>query len=309
MNKPVFLALEAANFSDELFSKIVEKFRLLNYSESFSEFDCVEVIYLRFARKVDHSFLIQFKNCKFVLCNATGIEHIDEFACSELGIRVISLRGETKFLESITATAEMTWLLLLAVIRRIIEATSSVREGIWDRNKFIGMQLSGRTLGVAGLGRNGRKVVRYAKAFEMHVLAYDPNVKSLPGVVMCNSLETLCAQSDFICITASSNEKTRRIFNERVLSCLRSHAVLVNTSRGEIVDEAFLLDLLKARKIGGYGTDVLTNEQHYSENLIFRSVGQLDNLVVTPHIGGVTKESWLETERFVVEKMLRCYEQ
>jgi D-3-phosphoglycerate dehydrogenase len=303
--KSIFLSLEPANFEINLLRLVQEKFYYTEFSSKFTELQRVEVIYVRFARVIDRLFLERFPNCKFVLCNATGIEHIDEQACSDFGIRIISLRGETKFLETITATSELTWLLVLSLARRVVDAALAVRSGAWNRNAFIGMQLRGRTLGIAGLGRNGRKLMQYAKAFEMPVIAYDPNVKHHPGVEFCESLGDLCARADIVCITAVSNESTKCIFNADVLSNLRQHALLINSARGEIVDEAFLLTQLEARKIGGYATDVVTDELHYFQNPLIRSVGYLDNLLITPHIGGVTHDSWRLTERFVIERLLQ----
>lgn len=304
-NKPIFLALEPVNFEDQLQRHLEDKFEYAEYSPSFFEFNRVEVIYLRFSLTIDRLFLEKFPGCRFVLCNATGIEHIDESVCSELGIHVISLRGETKFLETITATAELTWFLVLALARRAVDATLSVRRGSWNRNAFIGMQLRGRTLGITGLGRNGKKLAQYAKAFEMNILAYDPYVECYPGIEMCDSLVALCSNSDFVCITAVSDKNTRHIFNAEILSKIRSHAFLINSARGEIVDEDFVLSLLEAGKIGGYGTDVVTDERHYQKNILVRAASRYDNLLITPHIGGVTSDSWRETEKFVIERMLQ----
>lgn len=302
--KPIFMTLEPSNFEPELLKQLVERFEYVEYSPLFGEHQRVQAIYVRFARAIDRPFLDLFPNCRFVLCNATGIEHIDEKACLELGIHVISLRGETQFLETITATAELTWFLLLAIARRAVDAALAVNRGTWDRNAFLGVQLRGRILGVAGLGRNGRKLVQFAKAFDMRVIAYDPHVAQHPGVEMCDSLGALCDISDFVCITAVSNEATRRIFNVEVLSKLRPHTFLVNSARGEIVDEEFLLSLLKERKIGGYATDVVTDENNFQKNPLVRAAGRVDNLLITPHIGGVTRDSWRQSERFVVERML-----
>jgi D-3-phosphoglycerate dehydrogenase len=307
--KPIFLALEPTSLDIKLLKQLQDGFDYAEYSVAFDEFQRVEAIYVRFARVLDKPFLALFPNCRFVLCNATGIEHIDEKACSDLDITVISLRGETQFLETITATAELTWFLVLALVRKAVDAALAVRSGFWDRNAFIGMQLSGRTLGIAGLGRNGRKLVQYARAFDMRVIAYDPQMSFGLGVEMCDSLGSLCALSDVVCITAVSNESTRGIFNAEVLSKLRPHAFLVNSARGEIVDEEFLLSILEARKIGGYATDVVIDERRFLDNQLVRAAGHLENLLITPHIGGVTRDSWHQTERFVIDKLLYLYRQ
>jgi D-3-phosphoglycerate dehydrogenase len=303
--KPIFLSLEIANFETKLLEKLEKSFDYEEYSPEFFEYQRVEVIYVRFSQIINRQFLSLFPNCNFVLCNATGIEHIDEKDCSDLGIEVISLRGETKFLETITATAELTWFLVLALARNGVEAAVDVRKGSWNRNAFMGVQLRGRTLGIAGLGRNGRKLAQYAKAFEMSVIAYDPKFINNQDVEMCDSLEVLCSKSDFVCITAVSNENTRQLFSGDILSKLRPSSFLVNTARGEIIDENFLLTMLETKKIAGYATDVVSNELQYQTNPLIRAASRLNNLLITPHIGGVTQDSWHQTERFVVERMLK----
>ena len=112
----------------------------------------VLVIYVRFSRQVNEEVLRQFPGCKYVVCNATNVSHIDVEACAARGIEVISVQGQVDMLESVSATAEFTWLLLMSLARNITSATSSVAKGEWNRDRFMGLQLRGKHIGIVGYG-------------------------------------------------------------------------------------------------------------------------------------------------------------
>lgn len=239
---------------------------------------------------------------KFVATASTGIDHIDTTQAESCGIRILSLKDDTQFLSQITATAELAWGLLLSVMRHIPEAVSSARRGVWARDRYRGHQLSGKTLGILGFGRLGRIVADFGKAFRMNVLACD--TKPLPtteGVSQVD-FETLLSASDVITIHIHLTPDNRLLFDSQVFSRMKPGAVLINTSRGAIIDENALIEVLESEHLAGAGLDVINGEwrsdldQHpllvYSRNH--------PNLVITPHIGGVTYES----QRMAYERII-----
>ena len=140
-------------------------------AEALGEFD---VVWFRLAHRIDRDLLSRPLRCRILATPVTGLDHIDLAACAEHGIRVVSLRGETEFLQQVRATAELTLGLTLALLRRIPAAAAHVREGGWNRDLFRGRELFGHTAGIVGVGRLGRIVASYFRALGMDVIGYDP---------------------------------------------------------------------------------------------------------------------------------------
>lgn len=306
MDKPVFLSVEDTSICPQVMKLLETRFVVLKHGEfKTARNELVSAIYVRFARPITELFLAQFPNCEYVVCNATGLSHIDLEACQARDIEVISVKGEVELLKSVSATAEFTWFLMMSLARSAIPAIESVKIGEWTRDRFMGQQLKGKHIGIVGFGRNGKKIAQYATAFEMSFSVYDPHVVPDGGIETHAYLEALCNISDFVCITAVSNKETEKMFGVDILKAIKPGAFLINTARGEIVDEDAILDLLDAGSFAGYATDVVSNEEAHGSNPVVRASQTRDNIIVTPHIAGVTRESWEITERFVAEKLLR----
>jgi D-3-phosphoglycerate dehydrogenase len=225
----------------------------------------------------------------------------------EKGITVLSLRGETKFLSTVSATAELAWGMLLALVRKIPAAHLSVMAGEWERNRFYGNELRGRTLGIIGYGRLGKMLKTYGQAFGMKVLAHDVNTASEEYVDFVD-LTSLLKQSDVISINLSLNESTIGMLGRREFSLMKRGAFLLNTARGEILDEEALLESLKAGHLAGAAIDVIAAETSDNQNWLKESelrayARDHNNLLITPHIGGVTYESVEKSNRFIIEKL------
>jgi len=224
---------------------------------------------------------------------STGSDHLDLVAMKEMGIGYISLKGDEEFLRSVTATAELAWALLLATVRRLPWAFAAAQEGVWAREKFRGRQLSGKTLGVVGLGRLGRMVAQYGLAFRMRVIAADVReVAPEPGVEIV-SFDRLLREADVVSIHVHLNDSTRHLFDGEVFAAMKPGAVLLNTSRGGVIDEAAFLEALTSGRLAGAGLDVIDGEWREDlENhplIVYSRTRQ--NLVITPHVGGITQES------------------
>jgi D-3-phosphoglycerate dehydrogenase len=192
---------------------------------------------------------------------------------------------------NIVSAAEHTIALMLAQARNIPQANSALKAGRWERERFQGMELHGKTLGVVGLGRVGTMVAQRALAFGMRIVGYDPYVskdraKQL-GVELMPNLEALLVQSDIITIHLPRTEETEGLIGEREIALMRDGARIVNTSRGGIVDERALVNALRDGKLGGAALDVFSEEPVPKAHPLL----VLDQVVATPHLGASTQEA------------------
>ncbi|RJX31642.1 MAG: hydroxyacid dehydrogenase [Desulfarculus sp.] len=265
-----------------------------------------QVLIVRLGHQIDAQVLDSAPGLRCILSATTGLDHIDLEQARQRGLTVLSLQGEWKFLESVSATAEHTWGLLLALVRRIPAAFAAVRGGRWDRDAFKGRELMDRRLGCVGLGRLGRKVAGYGLVFGMQVAAYDPDpIKWRDGVRRVESLERLLAGSDVLSLHPPLNEQTRGMIGKREMELLPEGAVLINTARGGLIDEAALLAALSSGRLAGAALDVLASEtgKGLPHSPLLAYAREHDNLIITPHLAGATKESMAKTELFMAKKL------
>lgn len=267
-----------------------------------------DVLIVRFGQKIDREVLERGKRLKAVVTATTGLNHIDTEAAQKLGIKILSLRDETAFLRDITSTAELTWGLILSLVRKIPEAHNHVVSGSWKRDLFRGKDLKNKVLGVVGYGRLGRIVSEYANVFRMRILATDPYVKSAPKWVRLVPLRSLLREADIVTLHVSLSHETEGFFGREEFRTMKGGAFFINTSRGELVDEEALLEALRSKKLGGAALDVLSGEisvkPDWLEKHPLRRYAQLyENLILTPHVGGATEDSMAETELFMARKL------
>jgi D-3-phosphoglycerate dehydrogenase len=236
----------------------------------------------------------------------TGLDHLDLEACRERGIRVVSLRGETDFLKTVRATAEHTVALLLALLRRIPEAANAVRRGEWQRDLYRGHELHGKTAGIVGVGRLGTLVAGYLRAFGMRVVGHDPRTPFAPTVAEpMASLEALLAVADVVSLHVPYSTETRGLLGARQFAALKPGAVLVNTARGGVIDEAALLAALESGHLAGAALDVLDGEPEVSpDHPLIQAARRRSDLLIVPHLGGNTWESLQKTEIFLAHKVV-----
>jgi D-3-phosphoglycerate dehydrogenase / 2-oxoglutarate reductase len=227
---------------------------------------------------------------------STGSDHIDCACLAERGIAFISLRDDPAMLERIPCTAELTWALLLAVTRRVPWSFASVCEGAWARDRFRGQRLAGLTLGVLGYGRLGRKVSGYGLAFGMRVLACDTAPVAVAAGVERVTFDTLLARSDVLSVHVHLTPENRGLLDRAALARMKPGAILLNTSRGGVVDEDALREALESGRLGGAGLDVLDGEPDFdpAAHPLVRYARTHDTVVITPHIGGATRAAQRE---------------
>ena len=261
--------------------------------------------------RADRPVLERAGQLRVIATPSTGTDHLDLAAAAERRVTVLSLREDTEFLDHITATAELAWGLLLAVVRRLPWAAAAALGGDWARDRFRGHQLAGQTLGILGYGRLGRMVAEYGKAFRMRVLACDVrDVRPAEGVRMVDR-QTLLAQSDVLSVHVHLTEGTRGLLDERAFAMMKPGLVLINTSRGAVVDEAALLGALQSGRVAGAGLDVICGEwdADLSCHPLIRYANEHETVVISPHIGGVTFESQRLALERTVAKLLNFLEQ
>ena len=285
----------------ELHEEALDRDALLAMARQF------DVLIVRLGLLIDREMLDAAERLKFIVSATTGLDHIDVEYANSRGVKVLSLKGETEFLRSIPATAEHTWALLLSLIRRIPAAVSSVHQGKWDRDQFRGNELYGKTLGIVGLGRVGEQVARFGLAFQMTVGAYDPHRQDWASQVgRYFSLTDLLADSDMVSIHVQLNDETKGMFGSDEFRVMKSGAVLVNTSRGAVIDEAALLEALHGSRLGGAALDVVADEIDATPGAshpLVKHARTHGNLIITPHLSGATHESMKRTEELMAEKL------
>ena len=263
----------------------------------------VQVLFVRLAHQIDAAFLTQTPALRYVCSPTTGHTHLDESTFASRGIKVISLRGEQVFLETIRATPEHTFGLILALLRNYRGAFSHVESGGWDRDLFRGEELYGQRVGIVGLGRVGFRVASYCEAFGAsvsYVDARDVNAESnwsrLAGV------QQLIEASRIIVLCASYVNGGAALLGQPEVALLRGH-YLVNTARGELVDEVALLAAIDADQLAGVATDVISHETGANQLERWNAAAIKRNVIITPHIGGATFTAMARTENFIVKKL------
>lgn len=264
----------------------------------------VDVFWFRLGYRLNESVLDTQSRCRYLVTPVTGIDHIDEKLCAQLGIQIICLRGETAFLREIRATAEHTLLLMMMLMRRAGTAQRDVEAGHWRRDLFRGYELHHKRIGIVGLGRLGYIVAEYLEAMGCNIGFVDIVDKEYPSSWRrFPNLSTCIRESDIITIHIPYNESTHQLFDAQLLAHFDAHKWLVNTSRGGVIDENALLQLLQTGQLAGAALDVVQGEPDIQQNPLWQYAQQQQNLLLTPHIGGCTYESFAKTEAFVANKL------
>ncbi len=238
--------------------------------------------------KIDSELLQQADKLQMIANYGVGFDHIDLAAATAKGVRVSNTPGVLT-----EATAELTFALILAVARRVVEGHNLVKSKdfpLWSPMVFLGTQVTGKVLGILGLGDIGKAVTRMAKAFHMNVLYH--NRKKLDKVtesklgVEYREFNSLLSESDFVSLHVPLTPETRRLLSKDQFRIMKKTAFVINASRGPVIDEQALVEALKSREIAGAGLDVYENEPEVNGGLL-----DLPNVVLLPHVGSATTET------------------
>ena len=259
--------------------------------------------------KIDREVLDRAANLKVVNTTSTGTDHIDKEEAARRGIRVLSITTDYGLLERFTATSELAWLLNLACLRHLRAATQHVLEGEWQGQAFAGRQLFDLTYGVLGVGRLGKMTCRYAKAFCDRTIGCDLKEFEVPGVEQV-CFEALLGESDVISIHIHMLPENYHLFNSGTFAQMRDGAVLINTSRGDVIDEAALIEALDSGKLAAFGADVISNEwrENMADSPLIQYAQEHENVIITPHMGGKTDTSLSGAKEFSARKLAHYLE-
>jgi glyoxylate reductase len=266
-------------------------------------FSQADAVICTLADRIDASILSQATKLKIVANYAVGYNNIDLAAAAQRGIIV------TNTPDVLTdATADLTWALLLAVARRVAEGNALVRTGNWTGwapTQMLGTDVTGKTLGIVGMGRIGQAVAYRATGFRMSVLyAGRHAVSSPPGVSWTRQpLDAVLKHSDYLSLHVPLTDTTRHLIGRRELALMKPTAFLINTSRGPVIDEPALLAALEAGTIAGAGLDVYEHEPAVSPALY-----SLPNVVLLPHLGSATRETRVRMGLICLENIAAALE-
>ena len=251
---------------------------------------------IRSATKVTEKLIAAATNLKVIGRAGIGVDNVDIPAASRRGIIVMN----TPFGNSIT-TAEHAIAMMFAVARDLPEADASTKAGKWEKNRFMGVEITGKTLGVVGCGNIGSIVATRGVGLKMHVVAFDPFLSEQRAAdlgVEKVELDELFARADFITLHTPLTEKTRNVISAEAIAKMKKGVRIINCARGGLVDEAALLEALKSGKVAGAGLDVFETEPATDSPLF-----KLPNVVCTPHLGASTSEAQENVALQVAEQM------
>lgn len=270
-------------------------------ARELADADLLLMCYARISRRV----IACAPKLKAIIKYGVGIDAIDLDAAREHGIPVVNVPAYAE-----ETVAEGAFALLMALFKRFkpIHQAMQGQGWAWPESRWLASDLSGKTLGLVGLGRIGRSMARMAGAFRMRVLACDPHLAlhELPaGVQLCDSLDTLLGASDAVSIHCVLNPQTRHLIGAAQLARMKPGAFLVNVSRGEIVDEAALLQALGEQHIGGAALDVYGQEPLSHQGHMLSALYEMQNVILWPHLTFYTHEAM---QRLEDETLARCFE-
>ena len=237
---------------------------------------------------------------------STGTTHINLKDCTDKNIKVYSIKDSPNIRE-ITASSEYSFLHIINSVRKYRIANAFLKQGYWrePENKMRGNEMHGTKLGIVGLGRIGSNVARYAEAFNMKITYYDPNVNiKSENYKKTDNIYNLFENSDVILISIPYTNENKEFINSELISKMKNKSILVNTSRGEVIDESYILEKLKENPNFIYSCDVIQNEQDYNQNSLFVNRNNLENLILTPHIAGLSFQSELKAFNFAYEFLI-----
>ncbi|MBI3299477.1 MAG: phosphoglycerate dehydrogenase [Elusimicrobia bacterium] len=253
---------------------------------------------VRSETKVTEEWLDKAKALRLIGRAGVGVDNIDVSGASRRGIAVINAPAANTI-----SACEHSWALLLCLARRVAAADASMRGGGWERGKFMGVELAGKTLGLVGLGRIGRESAKRALAFGMKVVAYDPYISARQaeglGIELAE-FKAVLAASDFVSLHVPLTEKTKRMIDAKSLEWFKPGARLINCARGELIDEAALAEALKSGRLAGAALDVFEAEPLPADS----PLRGLPNLLLTPHLGASTTEAQLKVASELSQSVL-----
>lgn len=246
--------------------------------------------------RVGEVVLSRCPNLRVVSKHGVGVDNIDLKAAQKYGVVVANAPGTNS-----VSVAEMAFTLIFSLARKLPHFFEQVKNKEWGATSF-GLELEGKTIGIVGFGRIGKTVGQFANAFGMKVLFFDPFISADVSPYQKATLEQLFREADFITLHAPLSDETREMVNDELLALMKKEAYLVNTARGELINEDALYRSLKENRIAGAALDVFTHEPPFESPLL-----SLPNVIATPHISSHTREANLKMGNIAAENIIRVF--
>ena len=258
--------------------------------------------------KIDEELL---ENTKVKIINScsTGLNHIDLEYCIQNNIKIQCHKNDYNLINQLPSTSELAFGLMLSLLRKIPQGQKHVSEYSWDYTQFMGRQVKDLKVGIIGYGRLGKMMYNFCKTFGADVMIYDPHVrKELTDSFLlnhyCSSLEQLFEFSDVVSLHVHVTDETKYMINKSLFGSIKKDCYIINTSRGEIVNENDIVEGLKSGIITGYGTDVIENEfDDIKKSPIISAMNEGENIIVTPHVGGMKIEGQTKAYKWSIDKL------
>ena len=289
---------------------ILEKAETVFYCEDWSK-DSIRSVLLDFnidtilcnpnqqTYKIDKELLEGTKVTTINSCS-TGLNHIDLEYCKKNNIEIQCHKNDYELINQLPSTSELAFGLMMSLLRKIPQGDQHVSEYNWDYTQFIGRQIKDLNIGIIGYGRLGKMMYNYCRAFGANVCVYDPYQdinKDMP-------LQHLIENCDVLSIHVHVTDETKYMINKDLFGYIKGDCYIVNTSRGEIVNEDDIVEGLKSGKITGYATDVVENEfDDLTKSPIIKAMNEGENIIVTPHVGGMTIEGQTKAYKWAIKKL------
>lgn len=262
-----------------------------------------DALVIRSGTKVTKDIISAGTNLSIIGRAGTGVDNIDIRAATKKGILVANTPGGNT-----TSTAELTMAHILALARNIPQATASLKAGKWDRSKYTGVELTGKTLGIIGVGNIGKEVAKWCRGFGMNVIGYDPIMSqhaALQAKIEPVSLDEIFEKSDFITVHTPLNSETQYLINANTLAKCKKGVRIINCARGGIIDEAALLDALNSGHVAGASLDTFEIEPPIESTLELR---QHPHVIVTPHLGASTYDAQERVAKAIAENICDIFD-
>ena len=262
--------------------------------------------------RVDRDLMSHAKNLEIIVTPSTGRDHIDLDYCEEYNIAFDGLRGKEDIIKNIHASAEFSFALLLAMVRKLVPSVLAAEKGYWRdiEDEFRGIEIGEKTIGLIGYGRIGKKMARYSKAFGATVYVYDPFVKAEEeGIIQTETMDELLEVSDIVGLHVHLDKETLDMFSHEQFNKMKKGSYFLNTSRGGLANEDAMLEALSSGHLTAAAVDVISGEQskEFYDHKVIKYARENNNLLVSPHIAGLTVDSQGKAAQFSVDTLNKHY--
>lgn len=298
------------NFPKKYELEFYEDIEKKTFSKIANKFDGIYTNPNKLKFKLNKETIPKIGKLKVICTASTGTDHLDIKYFKKQNVKILSLTKDFNLLNRLSATAELAFAFSLLSIRNIIYSYSDVKKGNWNYTKFIGNQFDNLNVGIIGFGRLGKKYARYCKAFNAKVHIYDPFKKIPKKYIKIHSLKSLFKKCEIISLHVHLNNQTKHLISKDLLKESKNNLKLINTSRGGVVNEKDLISFLKSNKKAKYFTDVIENEyieEKLNSNILRFMNKNNQQVVITPHIGGMTIESQTMAFNFAAKKLVNFF--